>query len=80
MSLGKTITLSNGSKIPQIGLGTWLSKPNEVENAVSYCGLLLRWKLTIGDLFVQVEIAVRNGYRHLDLGWCIRISTKSVQP
>jgi len=34
MSLGKTITLSNGAKLPQIGLGTWLSKPNEVENAV----------------------------------------------
>ena len=34
MSFGKTITLSTGQKIPQIGLGTWLSKPNEVENAV----------------------------------------------
>jgi L-glyceraldehyde reductase len=67
MSFGKTITLSNGSKIPQIGLGTWRSKPNEVENAVSYCELLFRWRLTIGCLFVQVEIAVRNGYRHLDL-------------
>jgi L-glyceraldehyde reductase len=68
MSLGKTITLSNGSKIPQIGLGTWRSNPNEVENAVSYChGLLFRRRLTIGNLFVQVEIAVRNGYRHLDL-------------
>jgi len=35
MSLGKVITLSDGSKVPQIGLGTWLSKPKEVENAVS---------------------------------------------
>lgn len=34
MSFKKTITLSNGVKIPQIGLGTWLSKPKEVENAV----------------------------------------------
>ena len=67
MSLGKTITLSNGSKIPQIGLGTWRSKPKEVENAVSYCKLLFRPRLMIGGLFVQVEIAVRNGYRHLDL-------------
>ncbi|EKM81197.1 hypothetical protein AGABI1DRAFT_112884 [Agaricus bisporus var. burnettii JB137-S8] len=47
MSFGKTITLSNGAKMPRIGLGTWQSKPHEVENAV--------------------EIAVRNGYRHLDL-------------
>jgi L-glyceraldehyde reductase len=35
MSLGKTIPLSDGTSIPQIGLGTWLSEPNEVENAVS---------------------------------------------
>lgn len=34
MSFNKTITLNDGNKIPQIGLGTWLSKPNEVENAV----------------------------------------------
>ncbi|KAI0785731.1 Aldo/keto reductase [Abortiporus biennis] len=47
MSEGVYLTLSSGAKIPQIGLGTWLSKPKEVENAV--------------------EIAVRNGYRHLDL-------------
>lgn len=47
MSFGNILTLSNGDKLPQIGLGTWLSKPHEVENAV--------------------EIAVRNGYRHLDL-------------
>lgn len=29
-----TITLSSGYKIPSVGLGTWLSKPNEVANAV----------------------------------------------
>ncbi|EPQ31631.1 uncharacterized protein PFL1_00964 [Pseudozyma flocculosa PF-1] len=34
MSLNKTITLNDGNKIPQIGLGTWLSKPGEVEAAV----------------------------------------------
>ena len=34
MSFGKTVKLSSGQEIPQIGLGTWLSKPNEVENAV----------------------------------------------
>lgn len=36
MSFGKTITLSNGDKLPRIGLGTWLSEPGEVEKAV--CG------------------------------------------
>lgn len=34
MSQNKTITLNDGNKIPVIGLGTWLSKPGEVENAV----------------------------------------------
>ncbi|KAF7980127.1 hypothetical protein HWV62_39555 [Athelia sp. TMB] len=36
MSFGKNITLSSGSILPQIGLGTWLSKPKEVEHAVEY--------------------------------------------
>ncbi|KAF9009828.1 Aldo/keto reductase [Hymenopellis radicata] len=36
MSLKKSITLASGQLIPQIGLGTWLSKPKEVENAVEY--------------------------------------------
>jgi L-glyceraldehyde reductase len=47
MSFGDTIALANGAAIPTIGLGTWLSKPHEVETAV--------------------EIAVKVGYRHLDL-------------
>ncbi|KAJ7033422.1 NADP-dependent oxidoreductase domain-containing protein [Mycena alexandri] len=34
MSFGKILTLSSGTPIPQIGLGTWQSKPKEVENAV----------------------------------------------
>lgn len=32
----KTFTLNTGAKIPAIGLGTWQSKPNEVEKAVEY--------------------------------------------
>jgi len=32
----KTFTLNTGAKIPAIGLGTWQSKPNEVNKAVQY--------------------------------------------
>ncbi|KAL3474678.1 NADP-dependent oxidoreductase domain-containing protein [Aspergillus californicus] len=34
MSLGRSFKLSSGYDIPAVGLGTWLSKPHEVENAV----------------------------------------------
>ncbi|RDW71700.1 hypothetical protein BP5796_07734 [Coleophoma crateriformis] len=34
MALGRKFALSSGYSIPAIGLGTWQSKPNEVENAV----------------------------------------------
>jgi hypothetical protein len=37
MSFQKTLQLNNDKTIPQIGLGTWLSKPHEVENSVSQC-------------------------------------------
>ncbi|KAF9262685.1 Aldo/keto reductase [Marasmius fiardii PR-910] len=36
MSFAKTITLSTGNSLRQIGLGTWLSKPKEVEHAVEF--------------------------------------------
>lgn len=36
MSLGKVLSLNTNSTIPQIGLGTWLSKPKEVEHAVEH--------------------------------------------
>ncbi|KAK0195995.1 NADP-dependent oxidoreductase domain-containing protein [Armillaria mellea] len=36
MSFGKRVPLGSEHTIPQIGLGTWLSKPKEVENAVEY--------------------------------------------
>jgi len=32
----KTYTLNTGAKIPAVGLGTWQSKPKEVEKAVEY--------------------------------------------
>ncbi|GAA5898854.1 hypothetical protein JCM8208_005412 [Rhodotorula glutinis] len=41
-----TYKLSHGGSIPAVGLGTWQSKPGEVEHAV--------------------EVALKNGYRHID--------------
>lgn len=35
------LPLRDGYKIPQLGLGTWLSKPHEVENAVNIYTLYL---------------------------------------
>jgi len=36
MSLRKVLSLNTGKTIPQIGLGTWLSKPGEVKQAVEW--------------------------------------------
>ncbi|KAF9467215.1 NADP-dependent oxidoreductase domain-containing protein [Collybia nuda] len=36
MSFGNKFTLSTGAKIPQLALGTWLSKPGEVEATVEF--------------------------------------------
>lgn len=36
MSFQEKITLNDGNTIPAIGLGTWLSKPGEVKNAVEH--------------------------------------------
>ncbi|KAI9031034.1 NADP-dependent oxidoreductase domain-containing protein [Phycomyces nitens] len=36
MSLGRSLTLNTGAKVPLVGLGTWLSQPDEVRKAVKY--------------------------------------------
>jgi L-glyceraldehyde reductase len=68
MSLRKSIQLNNGTSIPQIGLGTWLSKPHEVEQAVSRRVCVY----AIGSLTpagTQVVWAVEVGYRHIDCAY-----------
>lgn len=65
MSFGKKITLANGAQIPQIGLGTWLSAPGEVGKAVRIETMYEVFQALILGHW-QVEIAIRNGYRHID--------------
>lgn len=72
MSFHKAITLNTGRTIPQIGFGTWRSKSHEGESAVrpclSSCHIGTSQSLGVRRLTLrlQIEIAVRNGYRHLD--------------
>ncbi|KIP09055.1 hypothetical protein PHLGIDRAFT_68329 [Phlebiopsis gigantea 11061_1 CR5-6] len=72
MSFGNIITLATGQPLPQIGLGTWLSKPGEVENAVEIairsgyrhidCALIYQNQHEVGQALKRVipEVVTRE--------------------
>ncbi|KAI9375003.1 NADP-dependent oxidoreductase domain-containing protein [Aspergillus egyptiacus] len=62
MSLGRTFKLNSGYKIPAIGLGTWLSKPHEVENAVE-TALREGYRHIDAAACYQNETEVGNGWK-----------------
>lgn len=62
MSLGRTFKLNSGYEIPAVGLGTWLSKPHEVENAVE-TALRKGYRHIDAAACYQNENEVGNGWK-----------------
>ncbi|KAJ5778182.1 hypothetical protein N7520_001428 [Penicillium odoratum] len=62
MSLGRTYKLNSGYEIPAVGLGTWLSKPDEVENAVEHA-LRSGYRHIDAAACYQNENEVGNGWK-----------------
>ncbi|KAJ6082466.1 hypothetical protein N7499_007340 [Penicillium canescens] len=62
MSLGRTFKLNSGYDIPAVGLGTWLSKPHEVEQAVE-AALRQGYRHIDAAACYQNENEVGNGWK-----------------
>ncbi|KAJ5579896.1 uncharacterized protein N7459_005881 [Penicillium hispanicum] len=62
MTLGRTFKLNSGYEIPAVGLGTWLSKPHEVENAVEHA-LRKGYRHIDAAACYQNENEVGNGWK-----------------
>lgn len=62
MAGGPTVKLSSGHEIPQIGLGTWLSKPKEVAKAVE-SALRDGYRHIDGATIYQNENEVGDGWK-----------------
>ena len=62
MPLPTHFTLNNGLKTPSLGLGTWQSKPNEVENAVEVA-LKAGYRYIDAAAIYGNEVEVGNGIK-----------------
>ncbi|KAL2802524.1 NADP-dependent oxidoreductase domain-containing protein [Aspergillus granulosus] len=62
MSLGRSFKLNSGYDIPAVGLGTWLSKTNEVEKAVE-TALRVGYRHIDAAACYQNEAEVGNGWK-----------------
>jgi diketogulonate reductase-like aldo/keto reductase len=62
MPLPTHFTLNNGLKMPSLGLGTWQSKPNEVENAVDVA-LKAGYRYIDAAAIYGNEVEVGNGIK-----------------
>jgi len=60
MSFGKSYTLNTGAKIPAVGLGTWLSQPNEVERAAEWA-LKAGYKHLYGLILLYPSFPIIHG-------------------
>ncbi|KAJ1969731.1 hypothetical protein IWQ62_000433 [Dispira parvispora] len=66
MASERSFTLSAGSKIPALGLGTWRSKPNQVKNAIKTayklgyrhfdCAATYENEAEVGEAFTEAQI------------------------
>ncbi|PKY02078.1 aldo/keto reductase family protein [Aspergillus campestris IBT 28561] len=62
MAQGRSFKLNSGYNIPAIGLGTWLSKPHEVENAVE-TALRVGYRHIDAAAYYLNEHEVGNGWK-----------------
>lgn len=58
-----SFTLSNGAHLPEIGLGTFLSKKNEVENAVRAGSDSCQFELVVASYLTIPTVTTGTGFR-----------------